>query len=233
MHAQFDKTESAIAILAVLNNLGIAKAAQKRYEEAEETYWRAIDMCKTYQGEEHPDVARIYYNLARLYVQKILSKLQADLDIQKKEYEDIETLLLSALYIQEKHLGAEHPETALTLHELASIYLAQDNKQQAEPLYQRLLELSKKDPDKQMEEKFPHLSSAIEGLRSFLYDPPSYEQLETLFQRSINNREQELDPSHPDVITIKKQQAYFLHSVGNHVEAEAIERELNSLEVDE
>ncbi|MBV9688647.1 MAG: tetratricopeptide repeat protein [Ktedonobacteraceae bacterium] len=38
-------------------------------------------------------------------------------------------------------LGAEHPSTASTLHELARLYQTQGKYEQAEPLYQRALRI--------------------------------------------------------------------------------------------
>jgi len=49
-----------------------------------------------------------------------------------------------ALAIREKRLGAEHPDTAQSLNNLAELYRSQGKYEQAEPLYQRALAIIEK-----------------------------------------------------------------------------------------
>lgn len=50
----------------------------------------------------------------------------------------------STLAIREKTLGPEHPDTALTLNNLAMLYSNQGKYEEAVPLYQRALAISEK-----------------------------------------------------------------------------------------
>jgi len=47
--------------------------------------------------------------------------------------------LMQALVIREQVLGSEHPETATTISNLATLYQAQDRYEEAKSLYQRAL----------------------------------------------------------------------------------------------
>ncbi len=55
------------------------------------------------------------------------------------KYEQAEPLYQRALAIAEQQLGAEHPDTAISLNNLAALYHEQGKYEQAEPLYQRAL----------------------------------------------------------------------------------------------
>ncbi len=77
-------------------------------------------------GEDHPDTANSYNNLAY------------NLEAQGK-YADAEPLYQRTLVIVEKTLGPEHPYVARSLNNLAGLYKAQGRYSEAEPLYQRSL----------------------------------------------------------------------------------------------
>jgi tetratricopeptide (TPR) repeat protein len=55
------------------------------------------------------------------------------------KYEEAEPLYRRALAVREKQLGAEHPDTALSLNNLAGLYHVQGKYEEAEPLYKRAL----------------------------------------------------------------------------------------------
>lgn len=55
-----------------------------------------------------------------------------------------EALFRRALMIREKRLGPEHPRTAQSLHELAKLYTAQGQYEQAEPLLMQTLAVREK-----------------------------------------------------------------------------------------
>ena len=59
--------------------------------------------------------------------------------VERAEYEQAEPLLLRALAIREQMLGANHPNTAQSLNNLAYLYEVQGQYEQAEPLYKRAL----------------------------------------------------------------------------------------------
>ena len=54
-------------------------------------------------------------------------------------YSEAEPLYQRSLAIWEQQLGADHPDTATSLNNLAGLYRAQGRYSEAEPLYQRAL----------------------------------------------------------------------------------------------
>ncbi len=83
---------------ASLNNLAGLYDAQGRYGEAEPLYRRALAICETALGAEHPDTATTLNNLAGFY------RAQG-------RYAEAEPFYRRALAIKETALGAEHPDT--------------------------------------------------------------------------------------------------------------------------
>jgi tetratricopeptide (TPR) repeat protein len=57
-------------VAAALNSVAQALRIQKRYEEAERFYHRAINIAEKTIGTQHPDTAKIYGNLGHLYFER-------------------------------------------------------------------------------------------------------------------------------------------------------------------
>jgi Tfp pilus assembly protein PilF len=56
---------------------------------------------------------------------------------ERGQYQETEPLLQQALAIREERLGATHPETAMSLNNLAVLYWHQERHAEAEPLVHR------------------------------------------------------------------------------------------------
>ena len=79
------------------------------YKKAEALYEKDLKIRERVQGEEHPDTATNYYNLARVYE-------------CRGEYKKAEELHEKSLQIREKVQGEEHPDTAMSYDILARVY---------------------------------------------------------------------------------------------------------------
>jgi tetratricopeptide (TPR) repeat protein len=69
-----------------------------------------------------------------------------------------------ALAIHERQLGANHPETAASLNNLALLYLTQERYAEAEPLYRRALAIYKQ----QMGPEYPNTRTIRKNYVSLL-----------------------------------------------------------------
>ncbi len=109
-------------------------------------YKRALAIREKALGAEHPDVARSLDNLVWVWVWVWAWKQDGgwepgiDLDDLGKPLLT-KPLLKRALAIREKALGAEHPETAKSLYELANL---EENQAAAELLHKRALAIREK-----------------------------------------------------------------------------------------
>lgn len=117
-----------LRVATTLNNLGLLYYNQKRYEEAEPVYNRAIQIRENGLGHEHPQVAISLSNLALLYY------------AQKKHTKAL-SLAQDALKIREKTLAPDHLDLAMSLNNLALIHHALKQHDKAERYSQRALEI--------------------------------------------------------------------------------------------
>ena len=112
--------------LGVLQTLARFYVAQDRLSEAEPILWRALELRKLLQGEEHPKVATALTELATMYR-------------KQGKFARAEPLFRLALSIQEKTLGQKNPDFLRTLTELAELYRAEGQFSEAEPLFRLAL----------------------------------------------------------------------------------------------
>ena len=83
------------------------------YKKAEKLYERSLRIREKILGEEHPNIAASYNNLAVVYQ-------------SQGEYKKAEELYEKSLRIKKRILGKEHPKIAVSYHSLAGVYLHRD-----------------------------------------------------------------------------------------------------------
>jgi tetratricopeptide (TPR) repeat protein len=118
--------------LAALKNLGMLYSDQRRLEEAEVLFLRALALEQKAFGVD-PDGARIMNNLAGVYQ-------------RRRQYAGAEEMYRRVLAIQEKKLGAEDVEVGRTLNNLARAYSSERRYAEAESLYLRAIAIQEKSP---------------------------------------------------------------------------------------
>ena len=96
-------------------------------------------------------------------------------------HDEAETRLWQTLSIREKALGLDHPDVALTLHNLGFIYNAQGRYEEAEPLLRRALVIRETVLGPQ------HLEVALTlNSLAFTYGVQSrYDEAEPLYERAL------------------------------------------------
>ncbi len=109
-------------------------------------------------------------------------------------YEQAEPLLIEGLAIKEEAYDAEHPELALDLEELASLYRLQGRYGPAEALFQRLVLIRERQPARPLE-----LASALSGLGRVYLEQGLYHDAEPLIERALELEEGVLGGTHPDL----------------------------------
>ena len=148
--AQELKKKSPAVLLATLLGLGTSVAVQAqgsewerlnaeasslykqgRYDQAVVAEKKALQVAEQNLGPDHPTVATLLNNLARLYD-------------EQGQYAQAKPLYKRLLAMSEKALGPDHPDVATALNNLAGLYKAQGKYAQAEPLYKRSLAIWEK-----------------------------------------------------------------------------------------
>jgi len=112
---------------------------------------------------------------------------------QGAHFSRAEEAFVQALAIRERVLGADHPDTAISLNNLAVLYRAQGRYAEAEPLHQRALAIR----ERVLGPNHPDTALSLNNLAG-LYDTQGrYSEAEPLYQRALAIREQQFGPSHP------------------------------------
>lgn len=83
-----------------------------KYKKAEGLYRKMLHISERVLGEEHPDTATSYSNLAGVYG-------------YQGKYRKAEELYQKSLRISKRVLGEEHPDTAINYNNLAGVYRSQ------------------------------------------------------------------------------------------------------------
>ena len=129
-----------------------------------------------------------------------------------------EPICRSALAIYEKILGAEHPDTAISLNNLASLLYNQGKYDQAESLCQRALAIR----EKILGAEHPDTAINLNYLAHLLSNQGKYDQAEPLYQRALAIQEKILSAEHPNTANSLNNLAVLLKDQGKYDQAEPL-----------
>ena len=132
-----------------------------------------------------------------------------------------------ALQIRESVLGAEHPDTAETLNNLANLYQAQGLHAKAEPLYLQVLQIR----EQVLGAQHPDTAHSLNNLAGLYFVQGKYADAEPLFLRALKIREQILGTQHPDTAVSLNDLAVSYAAQGKYVQAEPLH--LRALQIKE
>ncbi len=153
-----------------------------------------------------PQLAVALTRIARLYQ-------------EQGRYPEAKPLYMRALTINEKQLGADHPDTATSLNNLAYLYRAIGKYTEAEPLFMRALTIN----EKQLEADHPSTAASLNNLAGLYASMGKYPEAETLFLRALAINEKQLGASHPDTATSLNNLAGLYRTMGRYPEAEPLQ----------
>jgi tetratricopeptide (TPR) repeat protein len=137
---------------------------------------------------------------------------------EQNNYQQAEPLYQRALRINETALGAEHPNTAAALNNLASLYEAQGRYGEAVPLLVRALRIN----EQALGAEHPTTAAALNNLASVYDSQGRYDEAEPLYQRALRINETALGAEHPDTAAALNNLASVYDSQGRYGEAEPL-----------
>ena len=115
------------SILRAIHNIAMLYCDQRKPNDAEKMYLRALESYKEEYGADHESTLRVANNLGLLY------------DHQSK-FNEAETIYLGVLEITERTFGAKHISTLNILSSLGLLYTHQGRFNEAEKWHMRALE---------------------------------------------------------------------------------------------
>ena len=126
-------------------------------------------------------------------------------------YSEARPLYERALAIREKVLGPEHPDTAMSLNNLAVLLQDQGDLAGARPLFERALAIR----EKVLGPEHPDTATSLNNLAGLLQDQGDLAGARPLFERALAIREKVLGPEHPDTATSLNNLAGLLRDQGD------------------
>jgi CHAT domain-containing protein/tetratricopeptide (TPR) repeat protein len=137
---------------------------------------------------------------------------------RQASYQEAITLEQRALAIVEKVRGPEHPDTALSLNNLAELYQATGAYAKAQPLLERALAIR----EKVLGPEHPDTATSLNNLAGLYKATSAYAKAEPLYQRALSIREKILGPDHPEVATSLNNLAALYDDTGAYGKAEPL-----------
>jgi len=176
------RAEPALKEAGRLTEVGDALFQQRRYQEAEELYRRALAIREQVLGPDHPGVATSLVRLSALYQ-------------TTGRYAEAEPRHQRALAILEKVRGPDHPAVAFNLHYLSGFCAITGRYAKAEPLLRHALAIYEKTwgPD------HPSVAAGLNDLANLYTSTGRYAEAEPLLRRALAIQEKALGPDHPAV----------------------------------
>ncbi|MEG4166630.1 MULTISPECIES: tetratricopeptide repeat protein [unclassified Microcoleus] len=131
---------------------------------------------------------------------------------------EAEKWLKACLQMTEKRCGAEHPDTADSLNNLAALYKAIGRYPEAEPLCMRSLWIW----EQQLGVDHPHTATSLNNLAALYESMGRYPEAEPLYVRSLWIWEQQLGVDHPHTAQSLNNLAGLYRAMGRYSEAEPL-----------
>ena len=172
------------------------------YPQARALFERALAICETVLGPDHPDTATGLNNLA------FLLQSQGVLAEARLLYE-------RGLAIYERALGQAHPHTALSLHNLAGLLHAQGDLAGARLTYERALTIC----ETVLGVDHPQTAASLQNLANVLHDQGDLSGTRQMFERALAVCEKAHGPDHPSTAISLNYLAHLLWDQGDLAEA--------------
>ena len=137
---------------------------------------------------------------------------------QAGKYQEAILIARQLLEICEKVSGPEHPDTATSLNNLATLYESMVDYAKAEPLYQRALAIR----EKALGPEHPDTATSLNNLAELYRAMVDYAKAEPLYQRALAIREKVLGSEHPDTATSLNSLAMLYRAMGDYTKAEPL-----------
>jgi len=209
--------------------------ARGQYAEATHLFQETLTIRRDILGEDHPDTAASYNNLAEtLRAQGKYAEAEGEdhpdtatgynnlattLNAQGK-YAEAEAMHRRALAIRLKALGEDHPDTAASYNNLAGTLNAQGKYAEAEAMFRRALAIKLK----VLGEDHLDTATSYNNLALTLDAQGKYAEAEAMNRRALAIYLKALGEVHPDTARSYNNLAATLSAQGKYAEAEAMLR---------
>lgn len=165
------------------NNLASIYDGQGKNDEANCYYMKALEILASSGGETLNciDYARICNNIA------LFSSHNGNFELAEKLYQE-------AIDVQEKYLGVEHTETAMSYTNLGGLYSEIGDFENEERCYLKAFDIRKK----LFGEMHPEIANSYHNVASLFLKKGNYAKAEEYYHKAVSIRETMLGEMHED-----------------------------------
>jgi tetratricopeptide (TPR) repeat protein len=163
------------------------------------------------------------------HAQYVLSHSQKDdddekLDLARKcamtlyidgQYKRAEELQVQVMQTRKRVLGDEHPDTLVSMNNLASTYKSQGRWKDAEELQVQVMQITKR----VLGHEHPHTLTSVSNLGLVLERQGKYEEAEAMHRRALEGYEKVLGREHPHTLNSVYNLAYLLAKLCDYKES--------------
>ena len=153
-------------------------------------------------------------------IEAALRNVLGEIYLKLAQYSKAEPMFREALKTHERVLGKAHPDTLVSVHNLANLLCVKGDYAGAEPLYRRALEASERTLGKQ----HPKSLNSLVGLANLLEAKGDYGGAEPLYRQALEAQERTLGKEHLETLGTMNNLAVLLHTKGDDAEAELLYR---------
>jgi|SRR5271166_25268 len=139
----------------------------------------------------------------------------------KGNYQEAIPLAEKAVEIARRLRGPDHPETALTLNNLAELYEAMGEYAKAEPLFQEALRIRQK----VFGNEHPDTAESLNSLAELYRAMGEYAKAEPLYREALRIRQKVLGPESVETATSLNNLALLYQAMGEYAKAEPLYQE--------
>jgi tetratricopeptide (TPR) repeat protein len=199
--------------------------------------WLLEHLATRFQGKQRKDWTAEDLEIWRRGVEIIISQGEERDLMDRKQTDDLlsgepwkidfpatfdsqEAFLKRRLESREKALGAEHPDTLVSVNIIGNLLRDRGDYDGAEALYRRALEGG----EKVLGAEHPSTLGSVNNLGILLSDKGDYDGAEALFRRALEGRKKALGAEHPDTLSSVNNLGSLLSDKGDYDGAEALYR---------
>lgn len=166
----------------LLRNIGFMYYEQRRFGQALELYYDALEIRREVLGEIHADIADIYNCVGHVYY-------------LQEEYEQALDLYRKALKIRKHTLGINHPATADAYNNVGLIYARSREYEKALKLYKKALEIR----EKVWGNIHPDTAASLVNIAHIYCEVGKYEKALEMGLKALEIAKKTLGEFHPDI----------------------------------
>ena len=191
----------------IFNMSGMVHCSLREYNHAKELHEKALAIRKNIFGEDHPNAATSYNNLASVYY-------------RLAEYNKAKELYEKALMIRKNNFGEDHADVAVSYSNLAPVYYSMGEYNQAKKLHKKALMIRKK----LFGEDDVNVAMSYSALAPVHYSIGEYNQAKELHEKALMIYKKNFDEDHAHVATSLNNLASVNITLGEYNQAKELQK---------